>query len=395
VDERLFLVVGYDRAELLDIACVTSALEFANRVGANPRYRVVLATPGRRDIVCDSRLRLGADASLERFNEPLDTLLVSGGRGHEAAAANPVIVGHVRRLAPLARRVASVCTGSTVLAEAGLLTRRRATTHWMYAERLANRYPDVLVDAFPIYIRHGNVATSGGVTSALDLTLSFIEEDHGPAIARGVALGTVAYLQRPGGQAQLSMFLSPHTTDDLVVRRLTDHIVSHLDQDLSTPALAQLAGVSERHLSRLFLTSVGETPAQHVRRVRTEAAAHLLTTSRLPVTAVTRRCGFGSTESLRHAFLDRYNVPPSRYRLQRTTIHATTASVPLGSRSTPGAPTRVPADATGCQSGHVPPAALCTVDHTLPPVAVQCTAVPPPASGVTRGSLARLPPTAT
>jgi transcriptional regulator GlxA family with amidase domain len=314
--ERTFLVVGYDRAELLDIACVTSALAFANRVGADPRYRVVLATPGGRDIVCDSGLRLGAEVSLERFNEPLDTLLISGGRGHERASASQLIVGHVRRLAPLARRVASVCTGSTVLAEAGLLANRRATTHWMYAERLADRYPDVQVDPYPIYVRHGNVATSGGVTSALDLTLSFIEEDHGPAIARGVALGTVAYLQRPGGQAQMSMFLSPRTGDDLVVRRTTDHIVSHLDQDLSTPTLARLAGVSERHLSRLFLTAVGETPAQYVRRVRTEAAAHLLTATQLPLTAVTRRCGFGSTESLRHAFLHRYNQPPSHYRRQ-------------------------------------------------------------------------------
>lgn len=317
MDERVFLVVGYDRAELLDIGCVTSALAFANRVGAAPRYRTVLATPGGREIVCDSGLRLGAEVSLERFNEPLDTLLVSGGEGHEEAAANPLIVGHVRRLAARARRVASVCTGSTVLAEAGLLAHRRATTHWMYAERLADRYPDVLVDPYPIYVRHGNIATSGGVTSALDLTLSFIEEDHGPATARRVALGTVAYLQRPGGQAQLSMFLSPRSVEDLVVRRITDHIVSHLEKDLSTPTLARLAGVSERHLSRLFLTSIGETPAQYARRVRTEAAAHLLISTQLPLTAVTRRCGFGSTESLRHAFLDRYDVPPSQYRLRR------------------------------------------------------------------------------
>lgn len=313
----MFLVVGYDKVELLDIACVTSALAFANRTGAEPRYRTVLATPGRRDIVCDSGLRLGAEASLERFNEPLDTLLVSGGQGHEEAAACPSIVGHVRRLAARARRVASVCTGSTVLAEAGLLTHRRATTHWMYAERLAERYPDVLVDPYPIYVRQGNVATSGGVTSALDLTLALIEEDHGPDTARRVALGTVTYLRRPGEQAQLSMFLSAHGVDDLVVRRITDHIVSHLEKDLSTPALARLAGVSERHLSRLFLTSVGETPAQYVRRVRTEAAAHLLSSTQLPLTAVTRRCGFGSTESLRHAFLDRYDVPPSQYRLRQ------------------------------------------------------------------------------
>lgn len=318
MQERVILVVGYDGAELIDIACVTSSLDIANRIGANPPYRAILATPGRRSIACDSGLRLHAQASLERFNERPDTLLVSGGLGHEKAAANPRLVGHVRRLASLARRVASVCTGSTVLAEAGLLAGRRATTHWMYAERLARRYPEVRVDPDPIYIRDGNIATSGGVTTALDLTLALIEEDHGAALARGVALGTVTYLQRPGGQAQMSMFLARRTTEDVLVRRARDHVVSHLADDLSTSTLARLVGVSERHLSRLFLAHLRETPAQYVRRVRTEAAAQLLASTELPLAAVARRCGFGSTESLRQAFLGRYALPPSRYRRDRT-----------------------------------------------------------------------------
>lgn len=137
------------------------------------------------------------------------------------------------------------------------------------------------------------------------------------ALARGVALGVVAYLHRPGAQAQLSMFVSRPATDDLVVRRTSNHIVSHLADDLGTAALARLAGVSERHLSRLFLTYVHETPAQYVRRARTEAAAHLLTSTTLPLSAVARRCGFGSTESMRQAFLTHHSVPPSRFRAER------------------------------------------------------------------------------
>lgn len=198
--ERLFVVVAYDGAELLDIACVTSALDIANRIGADPPYRTVLATLGRHPIACDSGLRLDAGAELERINEPLDTVLVTGGNGHERAAASPVLVGHVRRLAALSRRVASVCTGSTVLAEAGLLDGRRATTHWRYAATLAGRYPEVLVDAEPVWIRDGQVATSGGVTSALDLALAFIEEDHGPAIARGVAWARSPTCSGPAGR---------------------------------------------------------------------------------------------------------------------------------------------------------------------------------------------------
>ncbi len=317
MNDRVVLVVAYDGVELLDIACVTSCLDIANRIGASPPYRHVLLTPGGHAVTCDSGVRLQADAALEQFNEPFDTLLVSGGLGHEKAATDRRLVGHVRRLAALARRVTSACTGATVLAEAGLLTGRRVTTHWMYADRLAASYPEVQVDADPIYIRDGHVATSGGVTSALDLTLSFIEEDHGEALARGVAMGTVAYLQRPGGQSQMSMFVATRLSGDLLVRRIRDHIHSHLSTDLSTPALARFAGVSERHLSRLFLNHVEQTPAQYVRGVRTEAAAHLVVSAELPLAAVARQCGFGSTESLRQAFLDRYGVPPSTYRREQ------------------------------------------------------------------------------
>jgi len=338
MSERVFLVVGYDGAELLDIACVTSALDLANRIGADPPYRPVLAAPGRRDSICDSGLRLSVGAAVERINEPLDTLLVTGGLGHETAAANPKLVGHVRRLATLAGRVASVCTGATVLAEAGLLADRRVATHWRYADRLARRYPAVRVDPGPIYIRDGAVATSAGVTSALDLTLSFIEEDHGPALARRVALGLVAYLQRPGGQSQMSMFLDRDVSDDGVVRRVTDHVRSQLDGDLGTGTLARRVGVSERHLTRLFRRAGHGTPSQYVRRVRTDAAAHLLVSSPLQLSAVAHRCGFGSTESLRQAFLERHGVPPSRYRRERTAgIPSPVAGFRTGSAARPAA----------------------------------------------------------
>jgi transcriptional regulator GlxA family with amidase domain len=136
------------------------------------------------------------------------------------------------------------------------------------------------------------------------------------ALARGVALGVVAYMQRPSGQSQRSMFLARPTSDDFIVRRTTNHIVSHPAEDLRATRLARLAGVSERHLSRLFLSYAHQTPAQYVRRVRTEAAAHLLTSTLLPLSAVARQSGFGSTESLRQTFLARYGMPPSCFRAE-------------------------------------------------------------------------------
>jgi transcriptional regulator GlxA family with amidase domain len=314
VDERLMVVVGYDEAQLLDISCVTATLDSANW-GAAPPYRVQLATPGGGAITCSDGLTLQGQQSLERLKGPLDTLIVAGGMGYERAAADPRIVGHVRRLAKESRRVASVCTGAAVLAAAGLLDGRRAATHWMWADAIAAQYPKVSFDPAPIYVRDGNVATSAGVTSALDLTLSFIEEDYGPELARGVAQMLVTYLQRPGNQAQMSMFVAAAPPpEDSLVRRVTDHVASHLDGDLTAATLATRAGVSERHLTRLFVEHLRQTPGRYVRQARVEAAAHLLATTSRPIVSVARQCGFGSAETLRQAFVDRYEISPSRYR---------------------------------------------------------------------------------
>jgi transcriptional regulator GlxA family with amidase domain len=314
VDARLIVVVGFDGIELVDVACVTSGFEHANRLGARPTYEVVLATPAGRPVRSDSGLELRGQGRLDGVVDGIDTLIVSGGLGHEAAAANPRLIGQVRRLAAASRRVASVCTGATVLAAAGLLDGRRATTHWYHARQFAERFPKVHVDPAPIYIRDGTVATSGGVTAALDLTLAFVEEDNGAELARWVAMGMVTYLQRPGDQTQVSLFTSTPRPEQALVRRVVDHVISHLDGDLSTGRLAALAGVSERHLSRLFAEHMGQTPARLVREARLEAASRLLADTREPLTTIARRCGFHSAESLRQAFTGRFGISPSRFR---------------------------------------------------------------------------------
>ncbi|MFD8077932.1 GlxA family transcriptional regulator [Streptomyces sp. NPDC059718] len=323
MDERLIVIVGYDSAELLDIACVTTSLGMANRLGTPARpYRVRVAGPGGKPITCGSGLTLQSQQSLERLTGPLDTLIVSGGLGHERAAADPRLVGHVRRLARESRRVASVCTGAGILAATGLLDGRRATTHWRFASQLAAQHPQITVDSDPIYIRDGNVYTAAGITSALDLTLAFIEEDHGAELARQVARDLVTYLQRPGNQAQMSLFTASPPPRDDVVRQLVEHITSHLDHDLNATALAARAGVTTRHLTRLFVEHLEQPPARFVRQARTEAAAHLLSSTVLPLAGVAARCGFGSTETLRQAFTSRYGISPSRYRATQTRLSA-------------------------------------------------------------------------
>ena len=314
-ERRRVVVVGYDGAELLDIACITSTLDIAGRIAHQALYQVELVTPAGRAITCDSGLSLNAAGALHQTTGPLDTLIVTGGLGHRDAAENPVVVAHVRRLATVARRVASVCTGTSVLAAAGLLDGRRATTHWGFARALARRYPAVGVDAAPIYVRDGNIATSAGVTSALDLTLAFVQEDHGADLARRVARGLVTYLQRPGDQAQMSVFVAADPPAHGLVREVVAFVTANVAGALDTTSLARRFGVSERQLNRLFVDHVGLPPGRFVRRTRVDTAARLLGSTAMPVAAVARRCGFGTAEALRQAFVQHLGVSPSRYRL--------------------------------------------------------------------------------
>ncbi|WP_152360388.1 GlxA family transcriptional regulator [Microlunatus speluncae] len=311
---RQVVLVVYDGAELVDIGSVTSALHLATRLGADPGYQVRVATVDGTDIVSAGGLVLRVDAALTEVEEPPDTVIVSGGWGHLDAIRDRRLVREVRRLASVARRVVSVCTGAFVLAEAGLLDHRRVATHWYYADDLAARYPAVRVDADPVYIQDGRIATSGGVTASLDLTLALIEDDHGPELARWVAIGMVTYLHRPGNQAQMSIFTATRRPDDTVLRTVVDHIVAEPGGDLSVATLAARVNVSPRHLTRLFRDRQGETPAAVVRRIRLEIAARLLATTELSLAVIARRCGFSSVETLRQAFVAKYELSPRAFR---------------------------------------------------------------------------------
>ncbi|OLL74818.1 Transcriptional regulator, AraC family [Pseudonocardia sp. Ae168_Ps1] len=317
MEERAVLVVVYDGVEPLDVTSVTSTLTMANRHRARPPYRVTVVGLDGPVVPCDGGIELVARTRLADWDEPVDTVVVSGGTGHTVAAGDRAALHHLRRVAGAARRTASVCTGATLLAAAGLLDDRTATTHWRFAAELAARFPRVTVDPDPIFLRDGDVATSGGVTSALDLTLSFVEEDHGSELARRVSRELVTYLQRPGDQAQASMFTSAPRTDDALVRGLLEHATAHPGDDLGAGALADRAGVSTRQLNRLFAAGLGDSPARVVRRIRVEAAAQLLATTDLPLSQVARRSGLGSAETLRTAFTDRYGLSPSRFRATR------------------------------------------------------------------------------
>jgi len=311
---RRVVIIAYNDAQILDVACPSGALEIANGHGAVPPYAIELATVTGRSVRSSSGIALTGARRLASVTGQIDTMLVVGGHGTRTAMADDRMLTQVRRIARRSRRIASVCTGAFVLAAAGLLDGRRATTHWAYGDLLSTHFPAVTVDLAPLFVQDGNVYTSAGVTSALDLTLALVEADHGPTVAREVARELVTYLQRPADQAQISMFLAPPPPGDRLVRDLLAHIAAHPGDDLSPAALAARAQVSPRHLTRLFVTHAGTTPARAVRAVRTEAAAHLVRGSELSLAAVARRCGFGSAEVLRQAFLDHYGITGDRVR---------------------------------------------------------------------------------
>jgi transcriptional regulator GlxA family with amidase domain len=229
----------------------------------------------------------------------------------------------VRAMAPRVRRLGSVCSGSFVLAEAGLLDGRRATTHWEWCATLAERYPAVTVASDPIFVRDGKIYTSAGVTAGMDLALALVEEDHGRELALEVARQLVMFLRRPGGQSQFSAQLAAQTADREPLRDLQSWISEHPEADLSVPALARRVAMSPRNFARVFTREVGMTPARFVESVRVEAARRRLEESASGVDSVAAACGFGTAESMRRAFLRIVRVPPAayRHRFRAATLH--------------------------------------------------------------------------
>jgi transcriptional regulator GlxA family with amidase domain len=313
---RVIDVLTYPAVQLLDVTGPVQVFASANvqiaDAGGTPPYLLNVVSQDGVGVTASAGVTLAA-APLTRPGDALDTLLVAGGEGAEAAAENPVLVDWVRQRATTARRVVSVCTGAFLLAAAGILDGRRAATHWMYCTKLARRFPAIRVEADPIFVCDGPVWTSAGVTAGIDLALALVEEDLGRSVALAVARYLVVFLKRPGGQAQFSAALALQAADDRF-GALHNWINGHLANDLSLSVLAYQAGMSERSFSRHYAEATGQTPARAIERLRVEAARRLLSETRLPVKRISQRCGFGSEETMRRSFLRLLAVTPQDYR---------------------------------------------------------------------------------
>lgn len=326
--------VIFDRFQSLDLTGPLEVFDHASGiVGRDAGYRTRVLGPDPV-VHSSSGLSFGTDGSLAEAaadDEPIGTLVVVGGLGSTAAAADPAFVAELDRLAERADRVTSVCSGALVLAATGRLDGRRATTHWARCAELAERHPAVEVDPDAIYVRDGDVWTSAGVTAGMDLALALVTDDHGPDVAHQAASWLVMFVQRAGGQSQFSPQLTPSTDAD-PLRALLAWIAENLDADLSVGALARRVALSERHLTRLFGTQLGTTPASYVESVRIDTARRLLETTDLTVAEVGRRVGFRSESVLHRAFTRTVRTTPSLYRRHFAGTATTTGRGPSPAR---------------------------------------------------------------
>lgn len=307
---RTVLVVLFDDVQSLD---VSGPVEVFAGAGARPgdAYRISTASLDGAPVRTSSGLTLVPDGALADAPVP-HTLLVPGGRGTRTPPA--ALVDWLREHAPRAERLVSVCTGALLLAGAGLLDGRRATTHWAFCDKLARDHPAVEVEPDPVYVRDGHVATSAGVTAGIDLALALVEEDLGREAALAVARALVVFLRRPGNQAQFSVQLAAQTAQRAPLREVQQWITEHPGEDLSVEALAARARLSPRHFTRAFRCETGVTPGRYVDRTRLEHARRLLEDTADGVEEISRACGYGTPEAMRRAFVKALGSAPAEYR---------------------------------------------------------------------------------
>jgi transcriptional regulator GlxA family with amidase domain len=308
--QRTVLVVLFDDVQSLD---VTGPVEvFAGADKHTPgTYRIRTASLDGAPVRTSGGLTLVPDGALADAPAP-HTLLVPGGQG--TRRPDPRLPDWLREQGPRAERLVSVCTGAVLLAEAGLLDGRRATTHWAYCDKLARDHPAIEVDAEPIYVRDGHVSTSAGVTSGIDLALALVEEDLGRDVALTVARHLVVFLRRPGNQAQFSAQLAAQTAQREPLREVQRWISEHPADHLTVESLAERARLSPRHFARAFLAETGMTPGRYVDRVRLEHARRLLEDTGDGVEEISRASGYGTPEAMRRAFIKALGAAPAEYR---------------------------------------------------------------------------------
>lgn len=307
---RVVVIVVFDDVTMLDVAGAGEVFAEANRFGAD--YRLKVASVDGDDVVTSIGTRLGVTDAISEI-EAADTVMVAGSDHLPRRPIDPALVEAVRSIAGRTNRLASICTGSFVLAQAGLLNGRRATTHWHDVRLFAQAFPQITVEPDAIFVRDGDIFTSAGISAGIDLALALVEADHGTDLVRAVARWLVVYLKRAGGQSQFSVLVEADPPPESPLRKATDAISANPAANHSVNSLAVQASLSTRQLTRLFQSELGTTPARYVELVRIDAARAALDAGR-SVGETARLAGFGTPETLRRVFLSHLGITPKAYR---------------------------------------------------------------------------------
>jgi transcriptional regulator GlxA family with amidase domain len=316
---RHVAIVAFPGVQSLDVTGpleVFAGAERLLRAGGSDRrgYEIGIYSRDGVSLHTSSGLQLVPHGALRNAPARIDTLIVAGGPGTRAAVADAALIEWLASAASTARRTAAVCTGAFLLARAGLLDGRRATTHWSAAAELARQHPRVQVDPEPIYVCEGRIWTSAGVTAGMDLALALVEQDLDRDVALTIARHLVLFLQRPGNQSQFSATLSAQQPRREPLRAVQRQVLEDVAAAHSVEEMAARAHMSPRHFARAFRAETGVTPARYVERVRLEAARRRLEDTAEPIGSVAVACGFGTAETMRRTFLRTLGVGPAEYR---------------------------------------------------------------------------------
>jgi transcriptional regulator GlxA family with amidase domain len=314
---RRIVVLVVPPIDELDLVGPIQAFSAANRLVGKTVYEVEIATNAKELSVRGEGglLSFAAQGRFQEVKGKFDSLLLVCGLATRTAR-DAALFAWMRKMAPLVRRLGSVCVGSFLLAEAGLLNGKRATTHWKFGREMASRYPKVMVEFSPIWVKDGNIYTSAGISAGIDLALAWVEEDCGSRISHEIAREFVLFLLRPGGQTQLSASLSAQASEMKAIRELQVWIAENLPNNLSVPKLAERAAMSVRNFERVFTRELGKTPSHYVLQMRSEAARRRLERTDQGLKQIAAACGFGSADSIRRAFLWSVGITPDKYRRQ-------------------------------------------------------------------------------
>ena len=320
VKRRRIVIVVVPPIEEMDLVAPLQVFGAANRLSERKVYSLEIATngkaldvPGEGGMLC-----FLAQQRIQEVKGSIDSVLLVCGVGTRLLRDRE-LSQWLKTIAPAVRRLGGVCVGSFLLAEAGLLNNKKATSHWRFGKELAERYPQVQVESEPIWVRDGNIYTSAGISAGIDLALAWVEEDCGSALAHEVAREFVLFLRRPGGQEQLSVSLAKQASDMRSIQELQVWIADHVDANLSVQALAERVAMSVRNFERVFTREIGCTPARYVAQVRVEAARRALEDTDKSIEQIARNCGFVNADLMRRAFTRCIGITPARYRNRFTT----------------------------------------------------------------------------